>query len=135
MRTGLGLCKRRRRGERQAPADRTDSSRCSARTLTRARRRASYPAPRAPTRTSCRPRWCCASWNLSGAVATAAALHRNRQSRQTNQRRRPSASESESGSGSEQDADEEDDLNDRENAEEFYTLMKEKGYCFFFKTC
>ena len=26
--------------------------------------------------------------------------------------------------------DEEDDLNDRENAEEFYTLMKEKGHCF-----
>ncbi|CAL6339279.1 unnamed protein product [Bathycoccus prasinos] len=29
--------------------------------------------------------------------------------------------------------DEEDDLNDRENAEEFYILMKEKGHCF--KTC
>ena len=45
VRTGLGLCKRRRRGERRAPADHTDSSRSSARTLTRARRRASYPAP------------------------------------------------------------------------------------------
>jgi len=30
----------------------------------------------------------------------------------------------------EKSLDEEDDLNDRENAEEFYTLMKEKGHCF-----
>ena len=30
----------------------------------------------------------------------------------------------------EKSLDEEDDLNDRVNAEEFYTLMKEKGHCF-----
>ena len=30
----------------------------------------------------------------------------------------------------EKSLDEEEDLNDRENAEEFYTLMKEKGHCF-----
>ena len=30
----------------------------------------------------------------------------------------------------EKSLDEEDDLNDRENAEEFYILMKEKGHCF-----
>ena len=30
----------------------------------------------------------------------------------------------------EKSLDDEDDLNDRENAEEFYTLMKEKGHCF-----
>ena len=33
----------------------------------------------------------------------------------------------------EKSLDEEDDLNDRENAEEFYILMKEKGHSF--KTC
>ena len=32
--------------------------------------------------------------------------------------------------GVDKSLDEEDDLNDRENAEEFYTLMKEKGHCF-----
>ena len=31
--------------------------------------------------------------------------------------------------------DEEDDVNDRQNAVQFRTLMKAKGYCFFFKTC
>ena len=32
----------------------------------------------------------------------------------------------------EKSLDEEDDVNDMENAVQFRTLMKEKGYCFFF---
>ena len=35
----------------------------------------------------------------------------------------------------EKSLDEEDDVNDMENAVQVRTLMKEKGYCFFFKTC
>ena len=33
----------------------------------------------------------------------------------------------------EKSLDEEDDVNDMENAVQFRTLMKEKGYCFFFQ--